>query len=1582
MKTKRAYFLLMVVIMMVMFLFPAGAWAEEFVSIETWGNLRDALANGGSFILGSDVTAGAGDSSLDVPENVEVTLDLNGKRIDGSALSSDVLKVNGDLILTDGSEEGKGEVYGGNNGRTVLVNESGSFTMNGGEVSSNAGETVFVRPDGSFTMNGGTVSVSGEGMAPAVVVNKDGSFTMNSGTVLSDIPTGYSVFLFSDGSFTMNGGTVSNDSGFAVRVDGSFTMNGGEVSSDGRGAVDVDGSFTMTGGTVSGGNGDAMLITGGLDLSGAPTINGNVDLLRSDAVITVTGDLTNDAPISVKMVEPGVFARAAAGYNEGALTQSDAEKFISHKDSVYGIALNDQNELQLEKRPIVSWGQLSDALGEKGAFALGADVTANDGDDPLKIAEDAKVTLDLNGHMIDATALQSDGIEVSGGSVLTLTDSGSGGELRGNENFCGVSVRGIFNLTGGTLSGGKGVRVLQDSKFRLSGAPVIGGGVHLNSGTVIAIIGDLTNTQPIPVKMQTPDKFTWQLKGHGGLENFTALDDAYGFGLNEDGEAQMFNFIQDGSWADLKAALENGGLTILGSDVTAGENDTGVQIGEGVTATLDLNGHNINATALKCDVIKVTGDLTLTDSSQAGGTLSGGDEYNTVFLSETGSFSLYGAPNIRGRVYLSSSKVINVTGKLANAEPIPVAMQTPGVFTSELYGNGGAENFTAFDDAHGIVLDEYGEAQMFNFIQDGSWASLKAALENGGLTILGSDVTAGEDDDGIQIGGATTLDLNGHTIDGTALESDVIKVNSYLELTDSSQAGGMVSGDDDNNTVFVGSSGEFDLSGAVNIGGKVYLSSGTYINVTGALTNARPIPVSMEDPYVFTWGLNGYGGAANFVSADSDYVVILYEYGEAMLTSLEVVGDMDSLCAALQNGSSVIKLTGDIGTYGRKLVIAAGKTVTLDLNGHTIDRGGDFAQDGCAIHVLGDLTVQDSSEDHTGSITGGNSNWYGGGVFVDGGSFTLEGGSICNNTAAGAGSGVFVGAGSSFTLSGGSIINNPGSDNADDLALEYDAFNGVNVSVTAAPAAPVSVRFVTTGDDVTLPNPVAITTHALPGGVEPEDCFASNMSGYQVFADVDGRAVLATPVTVTWKNYDGTVLETQTVACESVPAYDGDWPTREATAQQTFTFSAWDDGSTTYILFVDDLPPAINDVTYTAVYTATTNQYTVTWKNEGSEDETETLEYGAVPTHDAPTRAATAQYTYTFAGWNDGTTTHDPAEALPAVTGNVTYTSTFTSAVNQYNITWNDGNGNVLKTERLAYGAAITAPDDPTRKGYDFDGWSDHPETMPGSDVTVSARWNIITYSITCEPADGTNPNTYTVESDNITLTNPVKDGAVFLGWTGSNGTTPQKTVTIPKGTTGNLKYVANWAPVYAINIDGGIELGDVKADMKTAAQGETVTLTVTPDADCLLANVSVTYTDEADQQQTVALTQDASAKKWSFNMPAHDVTVSAVFAESFGTPNFVLPASVWFIKERAFEGIPNMTVVEIPDGCQAIDELAFKDCKNLTKIRIPASVNIINDTAFDGCTKVFVYGTPSSAAETFCATHANCIFVAESAGA
>ena len=107
--------------------------------------------------------------------------------------------------------------------------------------------------------------------------------------------------------------------------------------------------------------------------------------------------------------------------------------------------------------------------------------------------------------------------------------------------------------------------------------------------------------------------------------------------------------------------------------------------------------------------------------------------------------------------------------------------------------------------------------------------------------------------------------------------------------------------------------------------------------------------------------------------------------------------------------------------------------------------------------------------------------------------------------------------------------------------------------------------------------------------------------------------------TVTWVNWDGTVLETDTdVEYNSDPSYDGEKPTRAADAQYTYTFKGWD----------KPLEKVTKDVTYTAVYEETINKYTVTWVNWDNKEleKDEDVPYGADPEYDGkePTKAADA----------------------------------------------------------------------------------------------------------------------------------------------------------------------------------------------------------------------------------------------------------------------------------------------------------------------------------------------------------------------
>ena len=130
-----------------------------------------------------------------------------------------------------------------------------------------------------------------------------------------------------------------------------------------------------------------------------------------------------------------------------------------------------------------------------------------------------------------------------------------------------------------------------------------------------------------------------------------------------------------------------------------------------------------------------------------------------------------------------------------------------------------------------------------------------------------------------------------------------------------------------------------------------------------------------------------------------------------------VVTTWDDLKAKMATGG-YIRLDADAttsGSSGSYLIVPEGVTVTLDLNGHTIDQNKYSSNRG--IWVEGALTLNDSGTG--GTITGGKADTYtynssnvcgfGAGVFVaETGLFTMNGGTISGNKAESGGGGVYV----------------------------------------------------------------------------------------------------------------------------------------------------------------------------------------------------------------------------------------------------------------------------------------------------------------------------------------------------------------------------------------------------------------------------------------------------------------------------------------------------------------------------------------------------------------------------------------------
>ena len=255
--------------------------------------------------------------------------------------------------------------------------------------------------------------------------------------------------------------------------------------------------------------------------------------------------------------------------------------------------------------------------------------------------------------------------------------------------------------------------------------------------------------------------------------------------------------------------------------------------------------------------------------------------------------------------------------------------------------------------------------------------------------------------------------------------------------------------------------------------------------------------------------------------------------------------------------------------------------------------------------------------------------------------------------------------------------------------------------------------------------------------------------------------------TVTWKNADGTTLETDAnVPYGTTPSYDGATPTKASDAQYDYEFAGWNPG----------VSEVTGDVAYTAQFKATVRTYTVTWTNDdGTVLATSQVDYGAKPefTGSEPTKAADAQYTYTFKGWSP---------EVAEVTGDVTYKATYDKKVNEYTITWSNEDGTELASQTLAYGETPKFEgEDPTKDTdaqytYTFKGWT--PEIAPVTgDATYTAQFEgtVRTYTVTWLADDG---ETVLQKDENVPYgttpafngANPTKDPTkeyeyTFVGW-------------------------------------------------------------------------------------------------------------------------------------------------------------------------------------------------------------------------
>ena len=474
---------------------------------------------------------------------------------------------------------------------------------------------------------------------------------------------------------------------------------------------------------------------------------------------------------------------------------------------------------------------------------------------------------------------------------------------------------------------------------------------------------------------------------------------------------------------------------------------------------------------------------------------------------------------------------------------------------------------------------------------------------------------------------------------------------------------------------------------------------------------------------------------------------------------------------------------------------------------------------------------------------------------------------------------------------------------------------------------------------------------------------------------------------------------------------NGESLTTEPTLSSTYTQGA---AIGTYPISISGAAASANyTISYTpGTLTVQSKKYTVTFQNEdGTQLQSSEVEWGETPayTGETPTKAATAQYTYTFAGWTP---------EIVAVTEDATYTATYSSTLrtNGYCGTDNPTTTDVDESETVTWNydtetKTITIAGSGPMMYYNSvqngENWNNGaPWRAFANEVEHVVIEDGITYVGSNTFAHCPNISSVTLPTDQqlyeigpgafgdcTSLTsidipmsvNKIDNGAfagcsnlstVTLGY-GDGATFTIGTDVFPATTTiivpakALLSYLrADGWSAYADKMISTGYCGKVIKDQNEqiiADNSHNVIWTLAKNTgDKIDGNVPLTLTISKNPEVTAEGADFSMADGWPFGSPDE-------FTTALSITQAVIGDGVTSIGESAFLYCENLTTVSIPSSVTSIGTGAFEECKSLANITIPAGVTEISNSTFIGCAKLTTVVLPSGLTTIGASAFAGC---------
>lgn len=870
------------------------------------------------------------------------------------------------------------------------------------------------------------ITIQGDNGGVTVSINMNGkklSYKKSVGQTTAQcvfiVPSG-SVLNLSNGSIA----DVSNVNGNNSKYVAGVIVNDGTVTASN---VTISGCKGLLGGAIKNNKGATLNLK-------SCTFDGNEAVTNKDVEGSGNGGaIWNKGKVSISRIDDQSFSiviqnghaeYGAAIYNDagGVITMSDDSPeatFYHNKSNVDGGAIFCDGVMTFNH---VTFEKNTAQNGNGGAIHISAtgNVTIKDDDSSGNIFDGNTASANGGGiytnGLFSVKGMTANNNVANFGGVLYVGDSGNATintSATISENKADMQGGAIYN--GGTLSMQGTISVKNNT-----GAKDAANNVFLPKGKVITVSGSLSRSGIGISVAETTGIFTsgYSTTNSGTEPSKIFLPDYYqdfygvAFSGNEANlDLQSPIMIKEESALRQVLDMFDNFSMKLANDINL-SNST-LSIPSGKTVTFDLGGFTLNRglTSREWDnggqVITVRNGATLNLSN---GTLTGG------WGGDSGGIS-----NEGGTVNLTDVTITGCTGDdrgggICNRNGGTLTMKG-GAITNNISrdrmtpeGGGGIFNYEGATMTLTGVTITGNEAK----VKGGGGICNFGTLTLDGCTITGN--TCGKNGGGIYTAATATLNMKGK-----------------MTVTDNKGNGGLTH--------------------------NVFLKENAVITVTGSLADSK-IGITLEDIIgTFTSDYkksNSDVDPASIFTADIPAVFVAALFGDEVALTLRSLISVDNdadLRIAVDFDGANIQLSGDIKMSNSTLVIGGGKTVTIDLNGKTLDRGltsRDFDHGGQVITVRKNGTLNLSNGTLTGgyggnggglanengtatltnvNITGCKADQRGGGI-SNYGTLTMTGGSITGNTsndieASDVGGGaIYTSSGATTTLSGVTITGN------------------------------------------------------------------------------------------------------------------------------------------------------------------------------------------------------------------------------------------------------------------------------------------------------------------------------------------------------------------------------------------------------------------------------------------------------------------------------------------------------------------------------------------------------------------------------